>query len=1097
MKNRFTRLFFVALTAMLPMLASAQGNSVTLPYSMDFEGLTSGGNSFVPGWTRVDSCLSGSAVYPNVYSYGGTHGNVLNFMGNGMSTSGTMRAATPRIPAPLNQLELSLTVYKSGLSLYAASDPADLSTYHLVATYNPGYVWTSYELRTDTVAGIPSDTGYLVFTCPFGSGYSNGNPYLDDLTVAALNPCARTGEVTVVGTDPTSAVLSWPAVAGAQGYTVLYDTVDTPDNALQEEVSSTTVTLTDLEPGREYTVWVHTNCGDGVLSDARVTTFTTQLSCYAIVNLHMVGISNDGASFQWDYDSRGNAADGVVTLLHDLTDTTVADYEEPANGATFHFFVGLDRTHEYLASFRTLCGNDTAEGVTALIAFPDCGQTPLAQGAYDKSLYCPLTANYRYGYSQMLYPAADFYGLDTIRGLALHRADDNPTLYRTFSLWMGATATDALTSPVGVGGMTHVAGGSHLLPAQEWDTVMFDTPFVYDGLSNIIVTFCDSTGNNMGLSSCPSWWYHESEVPTYYNYSDNNAFNPASLAGGYTMSALPDMRFIGHCSNDYSCEVAIVAVTAVGSETADIEWLSSSGTEWVVEYRTQGGGAWTVADTLSGVTYSLVGLTPSTHYEVRVGTLCEQQTRYSTPVTFTTECALIHLPYHFTQSDMVAAATEGFTSCWAWSQYFYKGRLTESHRGYVRNAGNGEWFMLPAVAEALQGVRLRTWVASSDAGYFKVGIASASDCSDVEWIDTVAVPAGNPNLSHDEYICYLDGYTGNGNRVVVSPIVNNNFHYIYFFDFHLEYIEDCRPALQLTLDSADAESLTLHWTPVGPATQWAVYVDGTEVGTADGTPSFTVTGLAAYTNYEISVRTLCGEGDTSDAVNGIFRTGCSGESCLFTVSGESSTGDGWNGGFLTIMAGDTTVGSLQMRNGSSISETFTACADMVLTFNWHSGNADQVCSLAIVDATGNTVFASNAEGLGMDFYSTDSICGGTGGENPDPGPNPGLGPDTTGIEELSVRSSEFGIFPNPASTTVTVTVGTQRVASAVDITILDLQGRNVSQFTIGSTGSPTSVHNSQFTTHTITLDVSTLPRGTYFVRIVTEQGAFQQKLLVR
>ena len=149
--RRFT-IITITLAALwlLPQESVAQCE-MTLPYSMNFEGLSTGGSSFVPCWTRVDSCISGTGVYPNVYSYGSSYGNVLNFNGNGMSTSGTMRAATPRIPAPLNQLELSFNVLKSDLYVYGATDPTDPTTYHLIGSYSPGYIWGSYAWAAKAV----------------------------------------------------------------------------------------------------------------------------------------------------------------------------------------------------------------------------------------------------------------------------------------------------------------------------------------------------------------------------------------------------------------------------------------------------------------------------------------------------------------------------------------------------------------------------------------------------------------------------------------------------------------------------------------------------------------------------------------------------------------------------------------------------------------------------------------------------------------------------------------------------------------------------------------------------------------------------------
>ena len=445
------------------------------------------------------------------------------------------------------------------------------------------------------------------------------------------------------------------------------------------------------------------------------------------------------------------------------------------------------------------------------------------------------------------------------------------------------------------------------------------------------------------------------------------------------------------------------------------------------------------------------------------------QMRYSRPVNVLTDCAFQHIPFHFTQDQMVVASQEGFTHCWAFSQYIFRGRLSESHRGYLRNAGNGEWMMLPAVAEPLQGARLRTWVGSSDQGFFKVGVASLADGSDVEWIDTVEVPANNPNTSHQEFISYLDVYTGTGDRVVISPIVNNNYHYMYFFDFHLEPIEGCRPPIRLTLDEDNADSLTFHWTAVGGATSWAVYIDGTQVGTASGTPSFVASSLDPYTNYEVSVRALCDDGDTSDAATATFLTGCEGVSCSFTVNGTSSAGDGWHGGFLEVTSGTRLIGRVKMLRGSTVSETFMVCGGMPLSFRWYSGNDDDICSFTITNENGENLYQClDASNLDSTFLVLDSLCGEQGD---DPGP--------IGIDE--VDGSRVTLSPNPASSTVTL----DGIEPGDEVVLLDLNGREIKTHAI-----------TQSRNQAITIDVSTLPRGAYLVRIAGERRLVTRRLIV-
>ena len=1087
MRKIFTRLMLFVACALVPLGAAAQ---MTLPWSENFDSYTTTGGATMPtGWTRVVALnpTSSSATYPNLTT-AASHGTVLNIMGQAGPNdgTGTIMIATPLIPAPLNSLELSFQVYKNGLKVYLTSSLDDPASFTLIGTYSPGWVWTTVEIRTDTIVGLPATNGYLVFGGNYGnSGYSTA--YVDNLTVTALNNCERPLEVTAERVGVTTAVLTWTEVADAEGYTVYYNTVDDITTAESEDADIAGITLENLEPGTHYYVWVVTQCGEESLSDPRTTEFTTQLSCYTLTNLRQVTVNHEAAAFQWDYDVRGNDADGVIAILHDLSDPGAMDVEEQASGSNYHFFTNLDYTHQYTATFRTLCGADTSEALTVPIVFRHCGESALAQDTVSWSNDHPIVTFYKYTYSQMMYPAYVLANQDTIRGIALRRhvRPQSVATTRKLSIWLGHSTATVSNNPVPTTGMTQVANEvQYLLPNQEWDTLMFTTPFAYDGTSNVVVTIIDNTGSSTSMGANPYWLWHDTEWQMHYKSNDNNPYDGATPPSVSHKTHLPDMRFVGQCNLEELCEAPVLAVTAVDSSSVELAWTAGSGAPWTLQYRPLGSGAWTTDSDVAFMPYTLDSLQPDTRYEVRIGVECDGQMRYSTPIPFLTDCAFQHIPFHFTQSQMVVASQEGFTSCWSFSQYIFRGRLSDSHRGYLRNAGNGEWIILPAMAEPLQGVRLRTWVGSSDHGYFKVGVASQSDCSDVEWIDTVEVTPNNPNTSHEEFVSYLDTYEGEGTRVVVSPIVNNNYHYMYFFDFHLEPIEGCRPVVRLALDSADAQSLSFHWTAVGSATQWAVYVDGVQRGTASGTPSFTVTGLNAYTNYEVSVRALCGQGDTSDAVSAVFLTGCANETCAFTVSGHSAAGDGWHGGFLEASTGNRVIGTVEMRRGSDVSQTFFLCGGMPLSFRWYSGNDDNLCSFVISDEAGNTLYqTADASTIDSVFFTMDSLCGAQGGD-----PH-----DTTGIG--MVDASQVRLYPNPASSTVTLT----GVEPGAQVFLMDLSGRTIAHHSslITHRSSLITHHSSLITDHSITIDVSGLTSGAYFVRIVGAHTTAVRKLIVR
>lgn len=985
MKQMITKLLLLSAMALVSMGAvKAQGDcSITLPYSMNFDSLTAtGGTSFVPCWTRVNAATSGNATYPNIYDYGTyaatghVYGNVLSFTGNSASSTGTMRAATPLIPAPLNSLDLSFAVFKNTLKLYAATDATDLSTYHLIGSYAPGYTWITYEVRTDTISGLPSAQGYLVFTADFGTGYGHDNPYLDELVISALNSCERPSSVTVEEVSPTSVSLSWPAVSGVTSYLVRYNTTDDITTASEETVTGTTVEIEDLLPNTEYHVWVQSLCSETSESDPRTTVVTTEMSCYPLVNLHQASAGFDAVSYAWEFDPRGNAPTSVLTVLRDLDDpTSVVEME--STGETSHIVSDLIPTHSYEVDFYTLCDGDTATMVTLPVTFKVCGESQLAALAGNYDMH-PVPAGYNYGYAQMMYPADVFLDMDTIRGIALHRASLNQSsaapITRTLSIWMHCTSDTSHNSAVSVTGMTQVANDvTYNFPVQEWDTIYFTTPFVYTEGENVILTIDDNTGTHVSTGAA-QWLWHEQSWKTHYKNNDDSNPNPAAITGVTNTQRCPDMHFVGSCNTDLSCTAPVVAVGMVDSASATINWVGSA-TVYTLEYRTSGATTWTVASSEANAPYTLENLLPATHYEVRVGVLCDgaSNLRYSDVVTFTTGCALMDLPFHFTQTDMCAAADNGFTPCWSRSQYFYKGRLTNSHRGYVRNVDLNEWFMLPAINGDLSNARLRTWAASSTDAQVKVGIASLSNASDVVWVDTIFITASQPDFSHDEYVSYLDNYTGTGNRVVVSPIVTNLYHYVYFFDFHVELIEDCRPVENIVLDSSSATTLSISWTPRGGTTQWAVEANGQRT-VVSGQPHCTLTGLSAYTNYEVSVRSLCGE-DSSALTSEHFRTACSGEQCTFTLAAHASGGEGWKGAHLHIIAAGEMIEDFTMLQGSNRSISLTVCENMPLVFKWYSGNEDSECSFDLIKASGDTVY-SLLEGLGYGdtLFVTNNMC---------------------------------------------------------------------------------------------------------------------------
>ena len=75
----------------------------------------------------------------------------------------------------------------------------------------------------------------------------------------------------------------------------------------------------------------------------------------------------------------------------------------------------------------------------------------------------------------------------------------------------------------------------------------------------------------------------------------------------------------------------------------------------------------------------------------------------------------------------------------------------------------------------------------------------------------------------------------------------------------------------------------------------------------------------------------------------------------------------------------------------------------------------------------------------------------------------------------------ISLYPNPASTMVTLRVGEQMVGSTVSI--VDVNGRVVMSETLAS--------------ETLTIDLNDVAKGAYFVRLTGEQATVVRKLIVK
>lgn len=323
-------------------------------------------------------------------------------------------------------------------------------------------------------------------------------------------------------------------------------------------------------------------------------------------------------------------------------------------------------------------------------------------------------------------------------------------------------------------------------------------------------------------------------------------------------------------------------------------------------------------------TYTFVNLTPATAYTVQVYTECGETLLPATPVTALTAMSVEELPYStgfdsvtdgewttargnygwFVGSDTAASgthslyisadsgATRGYTVGAMPSNYAYKtfhvpaGQYSVSYdwlgEGSMRTAYM-RVFLVPDGALLVDGLSVGIGETVTPAGW--VDLSDGPLYGNTEW-ETVYRTFGIETEGDYSLVFYwVNGASGTAttaaavDNVVFSPLT-------------------CQAPTDLAFSDITSDAVSLSWT--SDADAWLVSIDGGAWQQVD-TTYYTASGLSAATLHTFTIRSLCGAGDTSYALDGSFRTNCTDSHIpwienfdTMTTTATASPMDCWN-----------------------------------------------------------------------------------------------------------------------------------------------------------------------------------------------------------
>ena len=184
--------------------------------------------------------------------------------------------------------------------------------------------------------------------------------------------------------------------------------------------------------------------------------------------------------------------------------------------------------------------------------------------------YLPTNSYWKYNISQQIYTASEIGQAGTITAIAFKNSTANTTT-RNLDVYLAHTSKTSFSSNtdwVSMNASSKCFSGEVELVANGWTTITLDTPFEYNGQSNLIVCVDDNTGSYVSSSSSSPNFniYSTSTQTSIYVYNDNTNYVPSSMsASGSRVKNNNQITFtFTVAGNDASLAVSPNAVSGFG-----------------------------------------------------------------------------------------------------------------------------------------------------------------------------------------------------------------------------------------------------------------------------------------------------------------------------------------------------------------------------------------------------------------------------------------------------------------------------------------------------------------------------------------------------
>ena len=647
--------------------------------------------------------------------------------------------------------------------------------------------------------------------------------------------------------------------------------------------------------------------------------------CPPVTNVQVSNVGAGSALITWEEGVVGSASSFVL----EYTEYNQSNWT-PVTGitGTSYMLSGLTPGTHYEVRVQADCGSDVSTWTTTDFSTKCLGSVDFAVGTgTSTSGYFPSYSNWKNAYSQQIFLASELNGSGDISSLSIEMTAVSQQ--RNFKIYMMHTTQSTSSTWIPAQNAQLCFQGPHTLTV-GWNTFDFNTPFHYNGTDNLVLIFIDENATFVNGNT-----YRVHTVPTNTShlwYSDTETYSISSTPGGtsYSTTTYRNNVKFSICDSTVTCAAPNMHISNVDQTSAEVTWAPGyMESTWNLEYKEASDTVWNSITGVTGSSYTITGLNPSSLYNVRMQSDCGGGD-LSPWVTeeFYTLCSAMSIP--FTENfDGVVGATSTTISinnlphCWnhlcgtyssyagypaIYSSSTYAASGTNALRFYTYTGTTDygdQYAILPAIdvnTYPISGLQLTMDVRKNSTSYNEftliVGVMdNPADRNSFVPVDTIV----ETGTTYVERIVYFNNYTGTGTYIaLMAPRqTSSSYNTGYVDNIAVEVIPSCPKPNGLTATSVSANSITLGWNDPASSSSWNIeygpagFTQGQGTVVVANSNPFTITGLTANTNYTFYVQSNCGGGDLSSFSSAYSaRTACDAITTLPFTEGFDNYGTG-------------------------------------------------------------------------------------------------------------------------------------------------------------------------------------------------------------